>query len=163
MPLLKPNIMSDILSTPDLSRFGLAEAKINIPSTLASSHSSIDTTHVNDKPKSLPERIPAFGLLMAILSVFCFSIASVIVRILVSLPTLEILVWRSLCQFVVYFVATLVYGYNFFGQPGHRLDLFYRSLSGTISLSAVYIAYRLIPLSDASTIHFASPVFVTNH
>ncbi|XP_027193842.1 solute carrier family 35 member G1-like [Dermatophagoides pteronyssinus] len=164
MPLLKPNIMSDLLSTPELSRFGLAEAKINIPTTLASSHSSIDTMSncVNGKQiKSLPERIPAFGLLMAILSVFCFSIASVIVRILITLPTLEILVWRSLCQFVVYFITTLVYGYNFFGQPGHRLDLFYRSISGTISLSAVYIAYRLIPLSDASTIHFASPVFVT--
>ncbi|XP_075584777.1 solute carrier family 35 member G1-like [Dermatophagoides farinae] len=163
MPLLKPNIMSDILSTPELSRFGLAEAKINMPSTLASSQSSIDirTSNTNSKLKSIPERIPAFGLLMAILSVFCFSIASVIVRILVSLPTIEILVWRSLCQFVVYFATTLVYGYNFFGQPGHRLDLFYRSISGTISLSAVYIAYRLIPLSDASTIHFASPVFVT--
>lgn len=36
-----------------------------------------------------------------------------------------------------------------------------RSISGTISLSSVFVAYRLIPLSDASTIHFASPVFVT--
>lgn len=80
----------------------MAEAKINIPTTLASSHSSIDTMSncVNGKQiKSLPERIPAFGLLMAILSVFCFSIASVIVRILITLPTLEILVWRYVDYF----------------------------------------------------------------
>lgn len=88
---------------------------------------------------------------------------------------------RSAFQFVVYFAATLFYQYNFFGESGHRIDLMLRSISGTISLSAVYVAYRLIPLSDgkplnqpdnqliakyfildvASTIHFASPVFVT--
>ncbi len=51
--------------------------------------------------------------------------------------------------------------YPLFGQPGHRLDLALRAISGTISLSSVFMAYRLMPLSDASTIHFASPVFVT--
>ena len=61
---------------------------------------------------------------------------------------------------MVYLTATLVCKYDFFGEPGHRVDLMLRSISGTISLSAVYVAYRMIPLSDASTIHFASPVFV---
>ena len=48
-----------------------------------------------------------------------------------------------------------------FGKRGHRIDLALRAISGTIALSSVFTAYRLMPLSDASTIHFASPVFVT--
>lgn len=162
MPLLKPATMSDILSTPQLS--GLSEGKVQI--SFASSHHSLDSNNskqsrINVDGRSLPERIPAFGLLMAFLSVFCFSIASVIVRFETTLPAIQILVIRSSFQFVTYFITTLIYRYSFFGQAGHRIDLMLRSFSGTIALSAVYVSYRLIPLSDASTIHFASPVFVT--
>lgn len=62
---------------------------------------------------------------------------------------------------MVYLAITLLGGYRLLGNPGHRLDIAARSISGTISLSFIYLAYRMIPLSDASTIHFASPVFVT--
>lgn len=51
--------------------------------------------------------------------------------------------------------------YPLFGEPGHRIDLLLRAISGTIALSSVFMAYRLMPFSDASTIHFSSPVFVT--
>lgn len=165
MPLLKPNTMNDILAS-ELSRAASqpsdVKVQIMVPVLITSSHTSLDSKQQSaNGRRSLPERIPAFGLLMAFLSVFCFSIASVIVRIETSLPAIEILVIRSSFQFVVYFLVTLLYQYRFFGESGHRVDLMLRSISGTISLSAVYVAYRLIPLSDASTIHFASPVFVT--
>jgi drug/metabolite transporter (DMT)-like permease len=58
-------------------------------------------------------------------------------------------------------LATVIGKYPFFGQTGHRLDLALRAISGTISLTTIYMAYRLMPLADASTIHFSSPVFVT--
>ncbi|UXI23040.1 DNA ligase 1 [Sarcoptes scabiei] len=113
-------------------------------------------------PLSLPERIPAFGFLMAFLSVICFSLSSLIVRIVVTLPSIQILICRCLCQFVVYFFASiLIYRQEFFGHTNHRIDLLCRVIFGTISQSTIYVAYRLIPLSDASSIHFASPVFVT--
>lgn len=67
-----------------------------VPVLITSSHTSLDSKQqsVANGRRSLPERIPAFGLLMAFLSVFCFSIASVIVRIETSLPAIEILVIR---------------------------------------------------------------------
>jgi hypothetical protein len=48
--------------------------------------------------KSLPERIPAFGLLMAFIAVFFFSIQSVIVRVLNDLHVIQILVIRFVNQ-----------------------------------------------------------------
>lgn len=45
----------------------------------------------------LNRTIPGFGLWMALLSVFCFSIASLIVKILTELHPLEILAIR--CEF----------------------------------------------------------------
>jgi hypothetical protein len=43
---------------------------------------------------SLPQRIPAFGLLMGFISVFFFSLQSVIVSLLTDLHSIEILVIR---------------------------------------------------------------------
>jgi hypothetical protein len=48
--------------------------------------------------KSLPERIPAFGLLMAFIAVFFFSIQSVIVKVLNDLHAIQILVIRFVNQ-----------------------------------------------------------------
>jgi hypothetical protein len=44
--------------------------------------------------KTLPQKIPAFGLLMAILSVTFFSLSSVIVKVLTELHSIEILIFR---------------------------------------------------------------------
>ena len=44
--------------------------------------------------KSLAHMIPAFGIIMSIFSVFCFSLASLIVKVLKELHSLEILFIR---------------------------------------------------------------------
>ena len=44
--------------------------------------------------KSLPERIPAFGLLMAILSIICFSFGSLTVKLIKDIHSIEILCFR---------------------------------------------------------------------
>lgn len=62
---------------------------------------------------------------------------------------------------IFYGSSIVINKYSVFGRPGHRIDLALRAISGTIALSSVFTAYRLMPLSDASTIHFSSPVFVT--
>ena len=47
-----------------------------------------------------------------------------------------------------------------FGIPGHGADLAQRCLTGTTCLITLYIAYRLMPLSDSTTIYQTAPVFV---
>ena len=51
-------------------------------------------TPVKKKGKSLAEMIPAFGILLSILSVICFSVGSLIVKVLTELHSLEILFVR---------------------------------------------------------------------
>ncbi|CAG2103696.1 unnamed protein product [Medioppia subpectinata] len=87
---------------------------------------------------SIPEKVPAFGILCALLGV-------------------------TICvfQFIPYFIITIAKRYPFFGPPGSRLDLFLRCVSGTASLVTLYMAFRLMPLSDAMTLYMSSPVFVT--
>ncbi|CAG2107587.1 unnamed protein product [Medioppia subpectinata] len=68
---------------------------------------------------------------------------------------------RSIFQLVFYGTSIAINKYPLFGESGHRLHLALRAISGTIALSSVFMAYRLMPFSDASTIHFSSPVFVT--
>ncbi len=55
---------------------------------------TIGNDYENKLKKTLPQKIPAFGLLMAILSVTFFSLSSVIVKVLTELHSIEILIFR---------------------------------------------------------------------
>ncbi len=54
----------------------------------------IGNDYENKLKKTLPQKIPAFGILMAILSVTLFSFSSVIVKVLTELHSVEILIFR---------------------------------------------------------------------
>jgi len=59
-----------------------------------SQNNDIESKKNAKNKKSLPELIPAFGILMAILSTVLFSAGSLIVKILTELHSVEILVFR---------------------------------------------------------------------
>ena len=63
-------------------------------------------------------------------------------------------------QFVSFGGITLIKGYSIRPEEGNHWYLLLRCASGTVSLCTVFVAYRLMPLADASTIQFSSPVFV---
>ncbi|CAG2105212.1 unnamed protein product [Medioppia subpectinata] len=65
-----------------------------------------------------------------------------------------------LFQFIFYFIITIWKQYPIFGEPGHRWDLFMRCIAGTTSSITLFTSYRLMPLSDATTIYQTSPIFV---
>jgi hypothetical protein len=90
MPLLNEKTVNEIL----ISQTQTIESMKD--STSIPMKKTVDENVGRTKKKSIPERIPAFGLLMALLSVVCFSIASVIVKVLTHLHSIEILVIRYL-------------------------------------------------------------------
>ncbi|XP_054166197.1 solute carrier family 35 member G1-like [Oppia nitens] len=139
------------------------DTKIAIPNDY--DHNTDDDNYDEDIPiskwKSIPERIPAFGLLCALFGETMFSLASLIVKLVTDLHSVEILVFRCIVQFVPYFIITLIKRYPFFGLPGQRIQLVLRCISGTINSIVLYMAYRFMPLSDATSISLSSPVFVT--
>ena len=54
----------------------------------------IEDENQNKRMIKLPERIPAFGLLMAILSIVCFSFGSLTVKLIKDIHSIEILCFR---------------------------------------------------------------------
>ncbi|CAG2119987.1 unnamed protein product, partial [Medioppia subpectinata] len=137
---------------------------INVEASDDSPENAVNSSPLNPIHRfiaAIPERVPAFGILCALLGVTMFSVASLIVKLLKHLPAVEILIFRCVFQFIPYFIITIAKRYSFFGLPGSRLDLFLRCVSGTASLVTLYMAFRLMPLSDAMTLYMSSPVFVT--
>jgi drug/metabolite transporter (DMT)-like permease len=45
------------------------------------------------------------------------------------------------------------------GVKGERIVVLLRGVSGFFSFGLLYVAYRMIPLADASTIVFSAPIF----
>ncbi len=107
MPLLSEKLVSDILTLP----IEESNSKKNVISIAIPRSLLLDET-IFKRKKPLPERIPAFGLLCAILSVICWSIASVIVKVLTDLHSIEILVIRFV-KMIHFFINSLVQNYFF--------------------------------------------------
>ncbi|CAG2172671.1 unnamed protein product, partial [Oppiella nova] len=113
------------------------------------------------RKRSLPEIIPAFGIILMALSATSYSLGSLIIKLLPELHSLEVLFFRCVVQFLFNLVYALVKGQSLWGVEGHRVSLFMRGFYGTVSSMGSFMAFALIPLSDATTIQFSSPVFVT--
>lgn len=101
MPLLNEKTVNDILITQQQNT---GAATVGCPS-LDPKQKMLDNTGSNavdvengdklvQKRRSLAKKIPAFGLLMALMSVFCFSIGSVIVKVLTQMHSIQVLVIR---------------------------------------------------------------------
>lgn len=62
---------------------------------------------------------------------------------------------------IVYMPIIIYNQFNLFGARGERIHSFVRGFLGFIAFACCYSAYRMIPLADASTIVFSSPVYVS--
>ncbi|XP_054164352.1 solute carrier family 35 member G1-like, partial [Oppia nitens] len=107
--------------------------------------------------------IPGVGIFCAIISVLFWSSAGLCIKLSTDVHALEMLTVSALIQTAIYFIVmlntkTVV---NYFGEPNERIYLFLRCTLGTISMACLYTSYRLIPLSDATTMRFTAPVFVS--
>ena len=102
MPLLNEKTVNDILIVGSQQTNGSVgcpvpglEAKQKM---LDSSDNTGNDVEIGDtgppKRRSIAHRIPAFGLLMSLMSVFCFSIGSVIVKVLTEMHSIQVLVIR---------------------------------------------------------------------
>ena len=62
---------------------------------------------------------------------------------------------------MVNFIVAIANRDSLMGVSGYRVTLLMRGVYGTVSSMGSFMAFSLIPLSDATTIQFSSPVFVT--
>lgn len=114
MPLLNEKTVNDIL----LSQTNPMESKKD--STQIQMQKNLDENVGKVKKKSITERIPAFGLLMALISVVCFSIGSVIVKVLTEMHSIQVLVIRYSLN--SYFSSVHVNEYSYLIKYRFELD-----------------------------------------
>nr|CAD7443313.1 unnamed protein product [Timema bartmani] len=100
------------------------------------------------------------GVLLAFLSGTFFTLSSAALKALKSVDPMELLMIRSALQVAVMLAVACQRGHNVVGPRGYRLLLQLQGIVGGITLVLLFYSFRRLPLGDATTIIFSSPMFV---
>ncbi|KAE8743724.1 hypothetical protein FOCC_FOCC009635 [Frankliniella occidentalis] len=100
------------------------------------------------------------GILLALLSGMFFTMSSAAVKALRSVDPMELLVIRSSVQVAAVLPVALYSGASVLGPKGSRWLLQAQGVVGALTLVLLFFSFRRLPLGDATTIIFSSPVFV---
>ncbi|OLP76634.1 putative transport protein [Symbiodinium microadriaticum] len=98
------------------------------------------------------------GLLAMIVGAFFFSLMALLVKLLSSFGTYELVFWRSVFMFIGTMSMLIAKRINPLGPPGSRVLLWVRAAAGFGFMSGYYYAIQHLPLSDAVVITYTSPV-----
>lgn len=99
------------------------------------------------------------GVRLMFFSTLAFSLANVFVKQVAHLPTMEIVFFR--CAFGVAFCYIGLKRSNADWRGSNRTMLLLRGIFGTTALYLFFLTVQNIPLAQASTIQYLSPIFTT--
>jgi len=94
-----------------------------------------------------------------LLATFWFAIMNVMVKLLVHLPTMELVFFRCGVATLIGFVALYRAKIDWLGS--NRMLLLLRGLFGTIALFTFFYTIQRMPLGTAVTLQYLSPIFTT--
>jgi drug/metabolite transporter (DMT)-like permease len=105
------------------------------------------------------QSIPASqkGVVYMLLAVLFFSGMNASVKMLGHLPAHELIFWRSVISFSISYAILRHLGISIKGN--NMKWLFVRGLAGTLALFLFFLSLRMMPLANASTIQYLSPIF----
>ena len=92
-----------------------------------------------------------------LMSVFLFTAANVLVKLISDLPTTQIVFLRSSISLLMCASFVLYKGFPFFGK--NKKWLLIRGVFGMIALTLFFYTIQNIPLASATVIQYLSPVF----
>ncbi|NXB97494.1 S35G1 protein, partial [Vidua chalybeata] len=104
---------------------------------------------------------PGLGLFYTILSAFLFSVASLFLKKIEDVHSVEVSAFRCVFQMAFVLPGLIYYKTGFLGPKGKRIFLFFRGFLGSTAMVLLYYAYQVMPLADATVITFTSPVFTS--
>uniref|UniRef100_T1J654 1-acyl-sn-glycerol-3-phosphate acyltransferase n=1 Tax=Strigamia maritima TaxID=126957 RepID=T1J654_STRMM len=116
-----------------------------------------DETRVTKKPNCCSSYL---GLIMAVLSSLCFSLCSLIVKVMGDVDPLELSAVRFIGILLPTISVVIYTQENPLGPREKRGFLILRAICGAMSLMTQFYAIRHMPLADASVVIFSAPVFV---
>ncbi|XP_062989348.1 solute carrier family 35 member G1 [Elgaria multicarinata webbii] len=104
---------------------------------------------------------PGLGLFYTLLSAFLFSVASLFLKKIEDMHSVEVSAFRCVFQMAFVLPGLIYYKTGFLGPKGKRIFLFFRGLLGSGAMILLYYAFQVMPLADATVITFSSPVFTS--
>ncbi|GFT39667.1 solute carrier family 35 member G1 [Nephila pilipes] len=121
-----------------------------------------DTIPEPEKSVDSPHRFTLFkGLFLGLMSGVFYSLVSVLVKDMKNLHPGQLSLYRFVALFVCSVPQTVQSGENVFGPKHLRFLLLLRGLLGGAHIFFNFIAFRYLPLGEATAIVFSLPVFVT--
>ncbi|XP_057331896.1 solute carrier family 35 member G1 [Microplitis mediator] len=137
--------------------------KFNIEST--TSYNSIHpayqhTEQFENNIESYRNGTQWFGILLAFISGAFFTISSGLVKAVKNVDPMVLLSIRAVLQIIITLFIAIRCGKNLLGPKGSRLLLNFQGMVGGMTLALLYYSFRKLPLGDATTIIFSSPVIV---
>lgn len=99
------------------------------------------------------------GILFIIMAGFFFALMTFFVRISGELPTMEKAFFRNIVAAVIAFITMIRSGVKFRPAKENVIDLFMRSLCGTIGLICNFYAIDKLNIADANILNKLSPFF----
>eukprot|EP00095_Tigriopus_kingsejongensis_P009182 snap_masked-scaffold145_size311916-processed-gene-2.8 protein:Tk09182 transcript:snap_masked-scaffold145_size311916-processed-gene-2.8-mRNA-1 annotation:"transmembrane protein " len=100
------------------------------------------------------------GIFLAAVSGLFFTLCSVTVKLLPRVDPSEVLLFRAIVQLVVVVPILMVTKSNPLGPKGVRLVVYLQGIIGCLTVTCVFIGFARLPVGDAATIIFCSPLFV---
>uniref|UniRef100_A0A8C8RXT2 Solute carrier family 35 member G1 n=1 Tax=Pelusios castaneus TaxID=367368 RepID=A0A8C8RXT2_9SAUR len=104
---------------------------------------------------------PGLGLFYTLLSAFLFSVASLFLKKIENVHSVEISAFRCVFQMAFVLPGLIYYKTGFLGPKDKRIFLFLRGVLGSGAMILLYYAFQVMPLADATVITFSSPVFTS--
>ncbi|XP_003702680.2 solute carrier family 35 member G1 isoform X2 [Megachile rotundata] len=101
-----------------------------------------------------------FGVFLAFLSGTFFTISSALVKAVQNVHPMMLLAIRAVLQMLVMAGVAIKVSKSLFGPKGQRMLLHLQGIVGGATLSLLYYSFRKLPIGDATTIIFSSPVIV---
>jgi drug/metabolite transporter (DMT)-like permease len=97
------------------------------------------------------------GLRHMLIAVTSFSTMNLFVKLLPSIPPMELVLFRCLVSLVICMYLLHKAGVNWIGEDRLRLAL--RGICGTMALFLFFITLKKLPFASAVTLAYTSPVF----
>ena len=94
-----------------------------------------------------------------LLAVFCFSVMNVFVKLVPHIPSVQVVLFRSVISFIISFAFLRAQKVNIWGN--NKKLLIVRGVTGSIGLILYFTTLQKIPLATAVTLQFLFPIFTT--
>ena len=99
------------------------------------------------------------GVLFMLLATFVFALMTVFVKLVPTIPVLEIIFFRAIFSIVACLYSLLKARIPVFGN--NKKVLIIRGIAGVTALSMNYYLIQVVPLAAASTLIYLAPIFTT--